>query len=37
MLDLKGKIRGNAPDKSSLFRTYAEEDIVAMAEYLGGL
>ena len=37
MLDLKGKIRGNAPDKSSLFRTYAEEDILAMAEYLGGL
>lgn len=37
MLELKNKIRQNAPDKSSLFRTYDESDIEAMAEYLGGL
>ncbi|MDH3452991.1 MAG: c-type cytochrome [Gammaproteobacteria bacterium] len=37
MLEFKDKTRQNAPDKSSLLRTYQEEDIAAMAEYLGGL
>ena len=37
MLDLKNRIRLNAPDKSALFRAYEDNDIVAMAHYLGGM
>lgn len=37
MLDFKSKERHNSPAKSSLMRSYSEDDIAAMAEYLGGL
>jgi cytochrome c553 len=37
MLELKNKVRLNAPDKSSLLRTFSEEDLSALAQYLGGL
>ena len=36
MLELKNKIRLNAPDKGSLFRTYGPDDIAVMAQYLAG-
>ncbi|MCH7710529.1 MAG: c-type cytochrome [Proteobacteria bacterium] len=37
MLDFKSKERHNSPAKSSLMRSYSEDDIAAMAEYLGGM
>ncbi len=37
MLDMKNKIRMNAPAMSSLMSPYTEEEIKAMAEYLASL
>lgn len=37
MLDYKAKIRNNAPAKSSLFSSFNESDIDALASYLSGL
>ena len=37
MLEFKHKIRRNAPAKSSLFATYDDGDITALARYLAGL
>ena len=37
MLDYKSKVRNNAPAKSSLFASFKEEDISALASYLAGL
>ncbi len=37
MLEFKNKIRRNAPAKSSLFATYHDADIKALAAYLAGL
>ena len=37
MLDFKSKERHNSPANSSLMRSYSEDDIAAMAEYLGGM
>jgi cytochrome c553 len=37
MLDFKNKTRNNAPDKSALMRLFSDEDIEALAEYLGSL
>ena len=37
MLDFKNKTRKNAPDKSSLFDTFSEEEIKAVAEYAASL
>ena len=34
MLELKNKVRQNAPAKSSLFATYPDEDLKALATYL---
>ena len=36
MLEFKNKIRMNAQAKGSLFATYGDEDIAAMARYLAG-
>ncbi len=35
MLDFKGKTRMNSPSKASLLKSFADEDITAMARYLG--
>jgi len=37
MLDYKSKARNNAPAKSSLFASFKESDISALAAYLAGL
>ncbi len=37
MLDFKAKARMNSPAKSSLLHSYDDDDIAAMAEFLGGL
>ncbi len=37
MLDFKTKDRHNSPSKSSLMKSYSEDEIAAMAEFLGGL
>ncbi len=37
MLEFKNKIRRNAPAKSSLFATYHDADIKALADYMAGL
>ena len=34
MLEMKNKVRANAPAKSSLFATYPDEDLKALAVYL---
>ena len=36
MLDFKNKVRKNAPTKSSLFATYSDEELKAVAAYLSG-
>lgn len=36
MLDFKHKVRTNAAAKASLFKTYSEEEIKAVGNYLGG-
>lgn len=36
MLDFKNKVRANAAAKASLFKTFSEEEIRAVANYLGG-
>lgn len=37
MLEFKNKIRLNSPAKGSLLKDYSDEDIAAMAQYLGSL
>ena len=37
MLDFKSKDRNNSPAKSSLMRSFSEDELAAMAEYLGGM
>ena len=37
MLDFKEAARANAPAIAALMKSYSEEDIAAMADYLGGL
>jgi cytochrome c553 len=37
MLDFKNRIRLNSPSKVSLLKEFSEEDIAAMAQYLGAL
>jgi cytochrome c553 len=37
MLEFKNRIRLNAPDKSTLFGSYDEADIAALAHYVGGM
>jgi len=37
MLDFKAKRRNNSPAKSSLMESFSEEDILAMAQYIGSL
>ena len=37
MLDYKSKVRNNAPAKSSLFLSFKDSDIMALAAYLAGL
>ena len=37
MLDFKEAARANAPAIATLMKSYSEEDIAAMADYLGGL
>lgn len=37
MLDFKNGGRGNAQDKSALFKTFSEQDIGSLADYLGSL
>ena len=37
MLDYKTKVRKNAPAKSSLFASFKDEDIEALASYLAGM
>lgn len=37
MLDFKNKVRLNSPAKGSLLKDYSDEDIAAMAAYLGAL
>jgi cytochrome c553 len=37
MLDLKNRVRNNAPDKGALLATYSEKEIEALADYLGSL
>lgn len=37
MRDFKTKTRNNAPSMGSLMKSYSDEDIAAMAEYLAGL
>ena len=34
MIELKNKVRANAPAKSSLFATFPDEDLKALAAYL---
>jgi len=34
MMEFKGKVRMNAPDKGALFRAYEDSDITAMAHIL---
>ncbi|MFN0193456.1 MAG: c-type cytochrome [Aestuariivirga sp.] len=34
MLEFKTRVRGNNPDKSTLFATYSDHDIKTMARYL---
>ncbi|NKB35589.1 MAG: cytochrome c4 [Gammaproteobacteria bacterium] len=36
MIDFKNKVRNNAPSKGSLFATYSEEELSAVAAYLSG-
>ena len=36
MLDFKNKIRNNSPAKGSLLKSYSDDEIAAMAEYLAG-
>ena len=36
MLDFKNKVRTNSAAKSSLFATFSEEQIDALADYLAG-
>ncbi len=36
MLDFKNKVRTNSPAKSSLFATFSNEEIKAVADYLSG-
>ena len=36
MIDFKNKIRNNAPSKGSLFATYSDEELSAVAAYLSG-
>ena len=36
MSEFKQKIRMNSPAKSSLFESYTDAEITAMAEYLAG-
>jgi hypothetical protein len=37
MLDFKSKTRNNAPDKAALLALYSEQEIQALADYLGSL
>ena len=37
MLEFKNKVRLNSPAKGSLFKSYDDSDIQAMARYLAGL
>lgn len=37
MLDFKNKVRNNAPDKAALLATFSEEEIEALADYLGSV
>ena len=37
MLEFKNKVRLNSPAKGSLMNAYSDEDIAAMAQYLGAL
>lgn len=37
MLDFKHRIRMNAPDKGSLMRSFEDDALRAMAQYLAGL
>ena len=37
MLDFKNKARNNSPAKSSLLKSYSDEEISAMAEYLASM
>ena len=37
MLDFKARVRNNAPDKATLLALYSEEEIKALADYLGSL
>lgn len=37
MLELKSRVRNNAPDIGAIFRTVDDADIAAMARYLGAL
>jgi cytochrome c553 len=37
MKDYKSKSRNNAPAKSSLFLSFKDEDLNALASYLAGL
>ena len=36
MIDFKNKVRNNAPSKGSLFATYSDEELSAVAAYLSG-
>src|SRR5262249_31006624 len=37
LFDFKTRARANNPDKSALLASYSDEDLAAMARYLGGL
>jgi len=37
MLDLKNRVRNNAPDKGALLATFSERDIASLADYLGSV
>jgi cytochrome c553 len=37
MLDLKNRVRTNAPDKAALLATFSEQEIASLADYLGSL
>jgi cytochrome c553 len=37
LLEFKNKVRTNSPAKNSLFATFSDEDIKALADYLAGL
>ena len=37
MLEMKNKVRNNAPAKSSLMSTFSETDINNMAEFMGDM